>query len=196
MGHKHKKFEHESDCYIDDVDEVIPTTEARCVSPSDAHALKVDGAGVLDSDDAYDEERLRLLDKREVEDLLDFETEFKATIGATWVDEEVRRPVEAAFKLALELLEDGNVTPLGLVAMVLKALLKGHPRGFGRYYTGGPDPWPRPSAVVKAELDAEMPFALEWLRTELQESLEKEREQPVDLTANTDPETAKEKFSR
>lgn len=165
---------HPSDGSIDDADVIEPPSRAPQASADGAPVAAEGASSVIDSDDAYDDERLRLFDRREVEDLLEFETEFKATIGVTWIDEEGRRPVEDAFKLALELHEDGNVTALGMVAMAIKTLLKGHLRGFGRYYTGGPDPWPRPSALVKEELDAEMPFALEWLRTELQESLEKE----------------------
>jgi hypothetical protein len=112
------------------------------------------------------------LDSHDFSWALEFESEFKATFGFAWVDEEVRRPVEKALQRALDLHEDGSATLM--VAAALKELLKGHLRGFGRYFARK-DPWPRPSSVVQAEIDEEMPFALDWLRVELEEALEMER---------------------
>jgi hypothetical protein len=70
-------------------------------------------------------------------------------------------------------MEDGTATMPGTVVTVLKKFIKGHPRGFGRYYTGT-DPWPRPAAVIQAEIDERMPYALSWLRHELGDALEQE----------------------
>jgi hypothetical protein len=156
---------HPSDGDIDDPDVVEPPQEAT----DDEFPPEI-----VESEMAYDRDTLSRLSSRHVFDALQYESEFKDTFGFAWVDEEVRGPVEKALQLALDLQEDGTATPLGMVAAALKELLKGHLRAFGRYYSGK-DPWPRPSSVVQAEIDKEMPFALNWLRVELEEALKWER---------------------
>jgi hypothetical protein len=142
--------------------------------PGADEAWRDNHARIIESEHAYDQERLNRLDSYDIREAAEFETEFKNTFGFAWVDEEVREPLTRALERLMHMLEDGTATIPGIVATVLKVLMMGHPRGFGRYYSGK-DPWPRPSAIVQAEIDQEMPFALEWLRFELEEALEQEQ---------------------
>jgi hypothetical protein len=163
---------HPGDGYIDDPDVVDPpieTTRTDSGHGSDDEFRPE----IVESDTAYDQNRLDRLCSRDIRDALEFETEFKDTFGFAWVDEEARVPLEDSLKCLLAMQEDGAATIPGMVVAALKVLLKGHPRGFGRYYSGK-DPWPRPSSVVQAEIEKEMPFALYWLRFELKEALEME----------------------
>lgn len=122
---------------------------------------------------AYDAVRLREFSVRDLHDAIDFDTELKATFGFSIVDEEVREPLLTALEVLKAELDAGKSIDLGLVMRMLKTFIKGHPRAFGRYYKGD-DPWPRPSTVVQVEIDRRMPDALEWLRYELDESIEAE----------------------
>jgi hypothetical protein len=115
------------------------------------------------------------LDARGVRDALEFNTELKDMYGFAWIDDEVSVPLRDSLHQSLDMLEDGSATMLGMVVSAQKMLMKRHPRGFGRYYSGK-DPWPRPAGEIQAEIDAAMPDALEWLRYELKESLEAEAE--------------------
>jgi hypothetical protein len=128
---------------------------------------------VIETEDAYDQDKLNSLGARDIRDAIEFNTEFKDAFGFAWIDEEIRAPLTDALEKLLDLLKDGNASIPGMMVTVLKVLLQGHPRGFGRYYSGT-DPWPRPSAVVQVEIDARMPDALYWLRFELKEALEEE----------------------
>jgi hypothetical protein len=128
---------------------------------------------IVETEDAYDETEMNSLDCSDVRDAIEFDTELKATFGLAWIDEEVREPLHDALHLLHDLTKDGVATVPGTALRVLKVLLKGHPRGFGRYYSGT-DPWPRASAKIQAEIDARMPDALDWLRYELKEALEQE----------------------
>jgi hypothetical protein len=128
---------------------------------------------ISETKDAYDVAKLNKLDERDIRDAIEFNTELKDMFGLGWIDEEIGVPLRDALHLLCELLEDGVAIVPGTVVRVLKVLLKGHPRGFSRYYTGT-DPWPRPSAEIQAEIDARMPDALDWLRYELKEALEQE----------------------
>jgi len=153
-------------------------------TPSDGRVLLLsDGCRILDdvidinkileTEDAYDETKINTLDERDILDAIEFDTELKDMFGLASIDEEVRTPLSDALHLLHDLMEDGVANVPGTVVRVLKVLLKGHPRGFGRYYSGT-DPWPRPSAVIQVEIDARMPDALYWLRHELKEALEHE----------------------
>lgn len=128
---------------------------------------------LIETETAYDADRLRRLDARDIRDATKFDTELKDTFGLASMDEELRNPLCDALSRLLDNLEDGSSTVPGMVVMSIKALLKGHPRGFGRYYSGK-DPWPRSPAVVQTEIDERMPDALRWLRYELQEAHEQE----------------------
>jgi hypothetical protein len=164
---------HPSDGYIDDPDVVDPpieTTQTDSGQGSDDEFLPE----IVESEYAYDRATLYSLRSRDIYDALRFESELKDTFGFAWVDSEVRRPLQEALQLGCDLIEEGAATPHGILAMVLKKFMTGHLRGFGRYCSGK-DPWPRPSAVVKAEIVRGLPFALNWLRQELRESLAHER---------------------
>jgi hypothetical protein len=130
---------------------------------------------ISETKDAYDVAKLNKLDERDIRDAIEFNTELKDMFGLGWIDEEIGVPLRDALHLLCELLEDGVAIVPGTVVRVMKILLKGHRRGFSKYYTGT-DPWPRPSAEVQAEIDARMPDALDWLRYELEEALEEEAE--------------------
>jgi hypothetical protein len=123
--------------------------------------------GIVEVDDAYDDKKLASLTSRDLSDAIEFNTEFKQTFGFVWIDEEGREPLTDAMEELLALLEDGSATVPGMLIKALKKAVKGHVRGFGRYYTGGSDPWPRPPAIVEAEIEYRMPDALWWLRQEL-----------------------------
>ncbi|XIA65699.1 hypothetical protein ACFIOY_05455 [Bradyrhizobium sp. TZ2] len=149
-------------------------------TPSDRRVLLLSGgARVLDPEkisetsDAYDNNKLNNLDERDIRDAIEFNTELKDMFGLAWIDDEISEPLRDALQLLHEVIEDGAAIVPGTVVRVLKVLLKGHRRGFSRYYTGT-DPWPRPSVQVQAEIDAQMPNALDWLRYELKEALEEE----------------------
>ena len=129
---------------------------------------------IVETRDAYDDKRLDRLNSRDIIDAVQFDTEFKDTFGFAWIDEEVRNPLADALEQLLVELEDAGATIPGIVVRVLKVVMKGHPRGFGRYYSGT-DLWPRPSQVVQKEIDERLPDALNWLRFELKEALEEER---------------------
>jgi hypothetical protein len=149
-----------------------PASEAIPFSRADLQLRHVPHSSeLLDHDEAYDQDKIRKLEVRDIEDALDFHTELKATFGIATSDEEVEVPLSAAMSKVLDELERGDASIPGLVVLALKAFMKAHPRGFGRYYTGN-DPWPRPPAVVQAEIDTRMPEALQWLRYELSEALE------------------------
>lgn len=128
---------------------------------------------VIETRDAYDQDKLNSLCARDIQDAIEFNTEFKDTFGFSWIDEEVRTPLTDALQKLLDMSEDCCATVPGIVVTVLKVLVKGHPRGFGRYYPGV-DPWPRASSIVQVEIDTEMPEALRWIRFELEEALEQE----------------------
>ncbi len=130
-------------------------------------------AHIAETKDAYDQARLDRLDCRDLRDAIEFDTELKDTFGVAWLDDEAREPLLNALERVQILIEDGGSTTAGIAVTALKILMKGHPRGFGRYYTGK-DPWPLPSDVVQAEIDRRLPFALEWLRVELAEALSEE----------------------
>jgi hypothetical protein len=103
---------------------------------------------ISETKNAYDVAKLNKLDERDIRDAIEFNTELKDMFGLGWIDEEIGVPLRDALHLLCELLEDGVAIVPGTVVRVLKVLLKGHPRGFSRYYTGT-DPWPRPSAEVQ-----------------------------------------------
>lgn len=128
---------------------------------------------VIETKDAYDEAKISTLDDRDIRDAIEFDTELKDMFGLAWIDDELRIPLHDALHVLHDQMEDGVANIPGTVVKALKALLKRHPRGFGRYYTGT-DRWPRPSAEVQAEIDNRMPDALDWLRYELNEALEQE----------------------
>jgi hypothetical protein len=161
--------EHPSDGYIDDPD-IIDAAMAATTSDEESDSPVI----LVESSYAYDLEALKSLDERDIFDAMQFETELKGMFGLIWIDDELRDPLEAALEQFHEMLEEGSATVPGMFATSLKVFLKGHLRAFGRYYTGK-DPWPRPSAVVQAEIDQRMPYALNWLRVELEEALEEER---------------------
>jgi hypothetical protein len=148
--------------------------------PSGGRVLLMSGAirirnpdTIVETEYAYDETKMNSLSCRDVRDAIEFDSELKDTFGLASIDEEVRKPLHDALHLLHDLMEDGVATVPGMALRVLKVVLKGHPRGFGRYYTGT-DPWPRPSAEIQAEIDARMPDALDWLRYELKEAFEQE----------------------
>jgi hypothetical protein len=142
----------------------IPPTKAN--PASDDHPI-------VEQECAYDQSALDRLCCRDLRDAIEFETELKDTFGFAWVDDEIQEPLTDALQRLHDMIEDGSATMAGIAVTVLKVLMKGHLRGFGRYYSGK-DPWPRPSAVVRAEIDRLMPSALEWLRVELEEALAEE----------------------
>jgi hypothetical protein len=153
---------------------------AELGKPSTGRVLLLSGATrildpekIVETEHAYDEAKINTLDERDIRDAIEFDTELKDMFGFAWIDDEVRMPLHDALHLLHDLMEDGVANVPGTVVRVLKILLKGHPRGFGRYYSGS-DPWPRPSAEIQAEIDARMPDALDWLRYELAEALEEE----------------------
>jgi hypothetical protein len=135
---------------------------------------------IVETDDAYNEEKLTGLGSRDIRDAIEFDTEFKDMFGLAWIDDEIGQPLTDALELLVDMLEDGNATVPGMVVKCLKTVLKGHPRGFGHYFSGE-DHFPRPSVVVQVEIDERMPEALRWLRFELQEAIEREgnSEEPV-----------------
>lgn len=152
-----------------------PASEVIPFSQADLQLGHVPHSGeLLEHDEAYDEDKIRKLDVRDVQNALDFHTELKATFGIATCDEEVDVPLSAAMSKVLDELERGDASVPGVVVLALKAFMKAHPRGFGRYYSGN-DPWPRAPAVVQAEIDTRMPEALQWLRYELSEALSAER---------------------
>jgi hypothetical protein len=126
---------------------------------------------IIETGDAYDEERLNRLCARDVRDASEFGSEMRDMFGFASMDEELDTPLTAALECLLIELEDARATVPGSLVKAMKVLFKGHPRCFGRYYTGT-DTWPRPSAVVQAEIDIRMPEALRWLRYELSEAIE------------------------
>jgi hypothetical protein len=130
---------------------------------------------MVETETAYDQDRLDRLDARDISDALEFNTERKDTFGFASCDEEIGTAVDRAFEKLLVKLEDGDATVPGIVVTVLKTFMQAHRRGFSRYYTGI-DTWPRPSAVVQVEIDQRMPDALDWLRYELSEALREEAE--------------------
>jgi hypothetical protein len=161
---------------------------AELGKPSTGRVLLLSGASrildpekIVETQDAYDETKINTLDDRDIRDAIEFDTELKDMLGLAWIDDEARIPLHDALHLLHDLMEDGVANVPGTVVRVLKVLLKGHPRGFGRYYSGT-DPWPRPSANIQAEIDARMPDALDWLQYELKEALEQEA-----LRANETP---------
>jgi len=160
------------------------TALAECIAhldtPSERKVLLLSGGSrigstnkIVETEDAYDEERLNDLDKRDIQDAIEFETERKDMFGLAWMDEELRVPLSDALQVIHEEMERNATNVAATSVKALKALLKGHSRGFAHYYTGA-DRWPRPSAEIQAEIDAQMPDALEWLRYELKEALEEE----------------------
>lgn len=147
---------------------------ASLFSPEDVDIGRIPNPNELvEHSTAYHTEKIRSLNVRDIEDAIEFNTELRDTFGIAVSDEEVDTALTAAMLKLLEELEGGSASVPGLVILVLKALMKAHPRAFGRYYTGV-ESWPRPSAVVQAEIDTRMPDALSWLRFELHEALDVE----------------------
>jgi hypothetical protein len=128
---------------------------------------------VVESELAYDQEKINALDERDIRDALEFDSELKDMFGFAWIDDEARGLLRDALNQMEYMLEDGVATTRGVTVSQLKLLMKQFPRGFGRYYSGN-DPFPRPAAQVQAEIDTAMPHALEYLRFELKEALELE----------------------
>jgi hypothetical protein len=135
--------------------------------------LSFDPDKVVETEDAYNQDKINTLSARDIRDAIEFDSELKDMFGFAWLDDEVRIPLADSLHLLLDMLEDAVANVPGMVVSALKILIKGHPRGFGRYYPGK-DPWPRPSVEIRAEIDAQMPDALDWLRYELKEALEEE----------------------
>ena len=132
-----------------------------------------EGNGMVETETAYGNERLARLSAGDVRNAIEFDTELKDTFGLAFVDEELREPLLQALECLQIEIEDGSATMPGIAVKVLKAFLKAYPRASARYYSGT-DTWPRPSAVIQAEIDYRMPDALEWLRYELNEALRQE----------------------
>ena len=153
---------------------------AELGKPSNGRVLLLSGGirildpeKIVETEHAYDEAKINTLNERDIRDAIEFDTELKDMFGLAWIDEELREPLHDALHQLHDLMEDGVANIPGTTVRALKVLLKGHPRGFGRYYSGS-DPWPRPSAEIQAEIDARMPDALDWLRYELNEAFEQE----------------------
>ncbi|MEZ0058132.1 hypothetical protein ACVII1_006276 [Bradyrhizobium elkanii] len=128
---------------------------------------------LIESESAYDDARLRVFDRYDLRDAIDFNTEMKDTFGLSTIDEEIGSPLRRALRVLETVLDGGGSIDLGHVMQALKTFMMGHPRGFARYFSGK-DPWPRPSTVVQVEIDTRMPDALYFLRHELDEALEVE----------------------
>jgi hypothetical protein len=136
----------------------------------DAAEVRAAETELVESNYTYGQEQLNQLDERDIYDAAQFESELKDMFGFSWVDDEVREALVAALVCLHDMLEDASATTAGICVTTIKTLMKGHLRGFGRYYNGV-DPWPRPSAVVQDDIDTRMPEALRWLRCELAEAL-------------------------
>ena len=148
-----------------------PSTGRVLLLSSDIRILGPDK--VVETEHAYDDAKIDALDEGDIRDAIEFDTELKDMFGLASIDDELREPLHDALHLLHDQMEDGVAKVPGTAVEMLKKFIKGHPRGFGRYYTGT-DPWPRPSAEIQAEIDAQMPDALYWLRYELKEALEQE----------------------
>jgi hypothetical protein len=88
---------------------------------------------IVETEDAYDEERLNRLCARDVRDASEFGSEMKDMFGFASMDEELDTPLTAALECLLIELEDARATVPGSLVKAMKVLFKGHPRCFGRY---------------------------------------------------------------
>jgi hypothetical protein len=119
-------------------------------------------------------EKLLRVGESTLQTAFEFETELRELFGFNFIDGELDTALLPAIELILN--PPQKVTKKGLAVAALYTLMKGHPRGFGRYYAGADRPYPRPSAEIKAEIDSGRPTYIAYLFDELKDALEEERQ--------------------
>jgi hypothetical protein len=104
----------------------------------------------------------------------EFRTEFLQTFDLHRTDDWLDEGLLPALETYIESAESGTCTPEGCFIRAIRTLLRKH-SAFATYIPGPEAPWPRPSAIVQAEIDSRMPEALDCLDFELGCALEEER---------------------
>jgi hypothetical protein len=144
---------------------------------SEGHQSNDDAGNVGNDDHVQVSKRNHVLETHDLREAYCYETELRALFDFKFIDLELDQALLPALEIVLALQETGEATPLGMVVTFAETLMKGHPRGFGRYFSGVDRPWPRPSHVIQAEIDKRTPDYLDSLQLELSAALQDEAEE-------------------
>lgn len=122
---------------------------------------------------------------RDVQDAADFQTELQQMFNLRRIDADLDRTLLPALNAYIAAAESRLATPEGCFIIALKTLLHQHP-AFHKFVAGPVEVYPRPSAVVQADIDDLQPYYVRCLKEELAEALSQEAEAMTKAASNSE----------